>query len=111
MNYKPNQGDIIWLNLDPQAGHEQKGHRPVIVVSNNEFHKRIANLVMICPIATTDRNFPTHIRLDNRTKTSGIIKCEQAKILDYKNRNASFIEESPDDILEEAKDIVMSFIE
>jgi len=111
MNYKPKQGDIIWLNLDPQSGAEQRGHRPVIVVSNDEFHRRIANLVMICPIATTDRNFPTHIKLDDRTKTSGFIKCEQAKILDYKERNANFIEIAPKDVLEEAKDLVISFIE
>ena len=112
MNYKPRQGDIIWLNLNPQAGAEQSGHRPVIVVSNDEFHKRIANLVMICPITNTDRNFPTHIRLNNnRTKTSGVIKCEQAKILDHKERHASFIETAPKDILDEAKDLVTSFIE
>jgi len=111
MSYKPRQGDIIWLNLNPQTGTEQSGHRPVIIVSNDEFHRRIANLIMICPITSTDRDFPTHIKLDNRTRTSGVIKCEQAKILDFKQRNASFIEIAPEDILSEAKDLVISFIE
>jgi len=111
MNYKPKQGDIIWLNLDPQAGVEQSGHRPVIVVSNEEFHNRITNLIMICPITNTDRNFPTHVKLDNITKTTGVVKCEQAKILDFKHRDAKFIEAAPVEILDEVKDIVMGFIE
>ena len=111
MNYKPKQGDIIWLNLDEQVGVEQSGHRPVIVVSNEEFHRRIANLIMICPITSTDRNFPTHVKLDNTNKTTGVVKCEQAKILDFKCRDAKFIEVAPVEILEEVKDIVMGFIE
>ena len=111
MRYNPKQGDIIWLNLNSQTGVEQSGHRPVVVVSNEEFHARIENLIMICPITSRNRNFPTHIELDDRTRTSGVVKCEQAKILDYKNRNASFIEVLPVDILEEVKDVVISFIE
>ena len=111
MSYQPKQGDIIWLNLNPQTGTEQSGNRPVVVVSNDEFHARIKNLVMICPITSRNRNFPTHIALDDRTRTSGVVKCEQAKILDFKNRNANFVEVLPVDILEEVKDVVISFIE
>ena len=52
-----------------------------------------------------------HVKLNSRTNTAGVIKCEQAKILDYKNRNAKFIEVVPEDILEKVKALVMSFVE
>jgi mRNA interferase MazF len=68
--YQPKQGDIIVIDFDPQAGHEQKGRRPCLVVSNNQFYMR-TKLAMVCPITNTVSGFPMHILLDNRTKTTG----------------------------------------
>jgi mRNA interferase MazF len=81
MAYQPKQGDIVVIDFDPQAGHEQKGRRPCLVVSNNQFHIR-TKLAMVCPITNTASGFPMHIPLDNRTKTTGEIMCEQVKCLD-----------------------------
>ena len=111
MTYKANQGDIIWLDFDPQAGYEQKGRRPAIVVSNNKFNKFQKVTAMVCPITNTDRGIPIHVKLDERTKTSGVILCDQVKILDLKERNAGFIESVPDDIIFEVADIVAGFVE
>ena len=72
MIYRARQGDIIWLNFDPQAGNEQKGRRPAIVVSNNRFNNLAKTGAMICPITNTDRNLPFQVRLDARTKTRGV---------------------------------------
>jgi mRNA interferase MazF len=110
MPYAPTQGDIIILNFDPQTGHEQKGRRPGLIVSNAQFHNR-TNMAMVCPITNTLSGFPTHIPLDNRTKTSGEVMCEQVKCLDITARNATYKETVPDDILEEAIDLVCSFVE
>jgi mRNA interferase MazF len=110
MAYQPNQGDIIIIDFDPQAGHEQKGRRPCVVVSNNQFHKR-TNMAMVCPITNAISGFPMHIRLDDRTKTTGEIMCEQAKCLDIDARNASYKESIPDDLLDEAIDLICSFVE
>ena len=110
MQYVPNQGDIVYLDFDPQAGHEQKGRRPCLIVSNNEFHKR-SNLAMVCPITSKSSGFPTHVTLDAAMRTSGEIMCEQAKCLDISARNASFVETAPNDILDEAIDLICSFVE
>ena len=104
------QGDIVYLDFDPQAGHEQRGKRPAVVVSNNTFNK-FTRLALVCPITSTNRGFPLHVSLDNRTQTSGVIMCEQVKALDIVARNASFFERVPQDMLDEVVGLVVSFIE
>lgn len=110
MAYTPEHGDIIFLEFDPQAGHEQKGKRAALVVSNSTYNK-FTKMAMVCPITNKNRNFPLHVELDERTKTTGVIMCEQVKALDVKARNASFHEKIPKDILEEVVDILIGFVE
>ena len=64
MQYRPAQGDIILLHFNPQAGHEQRGQRPALVVSNDVFN-RFTKIAMVCPITNTDKGFPLHVRLDS----------------------------------------------
>ena len=111
MAYRARQGDIIWLTLDPQTGHEQKGRRPALVISNNTFHEFSKASAMVCPITNTNRSIPIQVRLDGRTKTGGVVLCDQAKVLDLHRRNAEWIEAAPEDILFEAVDIVRGLIE
>jgi mRNA interferase MazF len=110
MVYIPEQGDIILLEFDPQAGHEQKGRRPAFVVSNNTFNQ-FTRIAVVCPITNTNKGFPLHIPLDEKTNTIGVIMCEQVKSLDISARNALFLEKAPKDILEEVIDIITGFIE
>ena len=124
MSYKPKQGDIIFLDFNPQTGHgtaakpqcgagsppAQKGRRPAIVVSNEQFHIR-TNLALVCPITNTISDFPMHIKLDNRTTTTGEIMCEQAKCLDINARNALFSESAPEDVLDNAIDLICAIVE
>lgn len=104
------QGDIVYLDFDPQAGHEQKDRRPALVISNNLFN-RVSSLTMVCPITHTDRGHPFHLRLDERTRTDGVILCDQARMLDLNSRHASFVERAPEDISSEAVDMVIGFLE
>ncbi|MCG9966695.1 type II toxin-antitoxin system PemK/MazF family toxin [Pelotomaculum terephthalicicum JT] len=108
MPYTPAQGDIITLEFDPQAGHEQKGRRPALVVSNDTFNN-FTKIAVVCPITNTSRGFPLHVPLDERTATTGVIMCEQVKALDMLARKARFKEKAPADILEEAVDILVGF--
>lgn len=110
MEYKAKQGDIVWLTLDPQAGHEQRGRRPALVISNNIFNVFTKTGAMICPITSTGKNNPIRPRLVGSTKTSGVIMCDQAKILDLEIRNAEYIERVPEDILSEVVDIVQEIV-
>ena len=111
MSYKAKQGDLIWLDLDPQTGHEQSGRRPAIVASNNSFNYYSKTAAMVCPITNTDRGIPIQLKLDERTKTSGVIMCDQAKILDLQKRNAEYIERVPEDVILEVVDIISGFLE
>ena len=104
------QGDIIYLDFDPQTGHEQKGRRPAFVVSNSDFN-HFTKAAIVCPITNTDKNIPIQVKLDGRTKTTGVIMCEQLKALDISKRNAVFIEKAPPEIIAEVIDLVFSFIE
>lgn len=98
MSYRPQQGDVIMMNFQPNAGHEQQGRRPALVISNDSFH-RYTRMAIVCPITNTDRDFPLHVKLDGRTQTTGNILCEQVKSLDYEARMAAFKEKAPDDIV------------
>ena len=104
------QGDIVYLDFDPQSGHEQNGRRPALVISNNLFN-RVSSLTMVCPITHTDRGSPFYIHLDSRTKTDGVVMCDQVRMLDLNSRKAAFEEKTPDDILAEAIDIIRAIIE
>lgn len=104
------QGDIIYLDFDPQAGHEQKGRRSGLVVSNDLFN-RTNHFTMVCPITHTDRGLPFHIRLDGTTKIDGVVLCDQARMLDLNVRNASFVEKAPTELVAEAVDLITGFIE
>lgn len=104
------QGTIIKINFNPQAGHEQAGYRPAVVISNNVFNEK-AKLSIVCPITNTDNHFPLHIPLDERTKTTGVILCEHIKALDLNSRTFQILEALPKDILEKVINVVYSEIE
>lgn len=110
MVYTPEQGDIILLEFDPQAGHEQKGRRPAFVASNNTFNQ-FTKMALVCPITGTKRGFPLHVPLDGRTKTTGVIMCEQTKSLDMTARKATFLEKAPQDITDEVVEIIISSLD
>lgn len=104
------QGIIIKINFNPQAGHEQAGYRPAVVISNNIFNEK-TRLSIVCPITNTNNHFPLHIPLDERTKTTGVILCEHIKALDLNSRKYQEVENLPEDLLKEVIDIVYSEIE
>jgi len=107
MSQELKQGDIIKTNFIPQAGHEQAGYRPAVVVSRGLFNKT-TQMPIVCPITNTKRAFPFHVTLDERTKTTGVIQCEQVKTLDIDERAYIFIEELPSDLLKQVLNILQN---
>ena len=89
--YIPEQGDIVYLNLEPTKGHEQSGIRPAVVISNNVFNKN-TKMAIVCPITSNDKEFPTHYKLEDTTKIHGSVLCEHIRSIDYEFRNLKFIE-------------------
>lgn len=104
-NYIPRKGDFISLTFDPQSGHEQKGRRPALVISNYLFNKAI-NLAIVCPLTTTDRRIPFHLAVPAGAKVSGFVMVEQVKSVDYVARQAKFIQKAPSEIIEDALSIL-----
>lgn len=100
MSYIPNQGDIIWLDFSPQSGHEQKGRRPALVISNYFFNRQ-TGLSMVCPITSARRNYPLHVQLDCCKEITGYVMVEQVKSIDYQSRNAGFAEKATEALLNE----------
>jgi mRNA interferase MazF len=105
------QGDIIKIDFDPQVGHEQAGYRPAVVISNDYAINRHRNVVYICPVTNTAKPYPTHVPLDNRTKTTGVVLCEHGKALDLNTRTFVFVEKCPADILCEVINRVKALID
>ena len=104
------QGDIIKVSFDPKSGHEQAGFRPALVISNNEFIRR-TKLAIVCPITNTDNSFPLHVKLDSRTKTTGVVLCEHVRTLDLTARQNKYVEKIPDDLLQNVTNIVFAEVE
>ena len=104
------QGDIIKINFNPQAGHEQAGYRPALVISNDVFNQK-TNLNIVCPITNTNNSFPLHVPLDARTSTTGVVLCEHIKSLDLNARSYRVVEQIPSDLLQKVLDIVFAEIE
>lgn len=91
--YIPKKLDIIYTNFSPQAGKEQAGRRPALVISSTEYNK-ISGLVLIMPITSKVKNFPFEVPLANNLKTKGVILTDHIKCIDWKTRKAKFIEET-----------------
>lgn len=107
-NYK--QGEIVILDFDPQAGHEQKGRRPAIVVSNDVFNK-YSSVTLVCPITHTANNNPFRVELGGASNIDGYVMCDQVRALDLTARNASFVEHAPKDVITEVVDVITAMIE
>lgn len=105
MRFVPSAGDFIYLTFDPQAGHEQRGRRPALVVSNSRFNRR-TGLAIVCPVTNTRHNLPFHLPVPASSGLTGFVMAEQVKSVDFASRAAIFIEASPGEFLQDVRDIL-----
>ena len=108
--YIPEKGDFITLSFDPQSGHEQKGRRPALVISNFLFNKA-TGLTIVCPITNTDRNIPFHLPVPSDSSLTGFVMAEQVKSVDYNARKARFVEKAPAQFVEDVVAVVAACIQ
>src|SRR5829696_8786713 len=90
MPYIPDRGDAVWIMLTPQAGHEQAGRRPAVVVSPAVYNGRVG-LAILCPLTNQIKGYPFEVVLPTGLTVTGAILSDQVKSLDWRARNASFI--------------------
>jgi mRNA interferase MazF len=98
--YAPERGDLIWLSFSPQAGHEQAGRRPALVVSPGAYNRRVG-LAICCPITSRAKGYPFEVALGSTGSTRGVILSDQVKSLDWRARNAEFIERAAAEVTTE----------
>jgi mRNA interferase MazF len=96
-NYSPERGDIVWLSFSPQAGHEQAGRRPALIVSPGVYNRKVG-LAICCPITSQAKGYPFEVALESAVRTRGAVLSDQVKSLDWRARKAEFIERAPDDV-------------
>ena len=90
-NYVPDQGDLVWLDFDPQAGHEQAGRRPALVLSPKSYNQA-TKLMLCCPVTSRVKGYPFEVVIFGSHKISGVALSDQIRSFDWIARNASFIE-------------------
>ncbi|MFL6228764.1 MAG: type II toxin-antitoxin system PemK/MazF family toxin [Pyrinomonadaceae bacterium] len=101
MAYVPERGDAIWITLSPQAGHEQAGRRPALVLSPSAYNRKVG-LAILCPVTSQIKGYPFEVRIPEGLKVKGAILSDQVKNLDWKERQAEFICRLPAGTTEDA---------
>lgn len=89
-NYVPDRGDIVWLDFNPQSGHEQSGKRPAIVISPKGYNSKVG-LALFQPITSKQKGYPFEVQLPSNLSISGVILSDQIKRLDWKVRKIKYI--------------------
>ena len=98
--YIPEQGDVVWINMNPQAGHEQAGRRPAIVLSPGSYNSKVG-LAIFCPITNQIKGYPFEVLIPSGLKVTGAILSDQVKSLDWKIRNTEFYDKAPEMVISE----------
>lgn len=98
--YVPDRGHAVWMNFNPQAGHEQAGHRPALVISPASYNGR-TGLVLCCPITSQVKGYPFEVKIEGNSLISGVALADQIKNLDWQVRGVKFVTEVDEAVLEE----------
>ena len=108
VNKTPDQGDVVWLSLDPTKGHEQSGRRPVIVITKKEYNKATGCFLM-CPLTTKKKGYMTEVLCEIYDKTA-VILSDQIRCVDFTLRKAEYITTVSDEIMSEVKAKIRALI-
>ena len=98
-NYIPDRGDIVWLDFTPQAGYEQQGKRPAVVISPQAYNKK-TRLALFCPITSKEKGYPFEVKIETG-KINGVVLSDQIKSLDWQQRGAEFIVKATEEEMSE----------
>lgn len=99
--YVPDRGDVVWLTFDPQAGYEQSGRRPAVVISPRAYNGKVG-LALFCPVTGTRKGYPYEVEIPAGLPITGVILSDQLKSLDWRARKAEHVCPLPSDTLLDA---------
>ena len=98
--YAPDRGDVVWLDLDPQAGHEQAGHRLALTISPRAYNQKVG-LALFCPITTRAKGYPFEVAFPPGGKSEGVVLADQLESLDFRARGARRFDRAPAEVVAE----------
>jgi mRNA interferase MazF len=101
--YVPDRGDCIWLNFNPQTGKEQSGRRPALVLSPKAYNEKVG-LCLVVPITSKKKGYPFEVDLGSTVSIQGVILTDQVRSLDWRVRQAQFIETISKQVLQAVLD-------
>lgn len=99
-NYIPDRGDLVWLQFNPQSGHEQSGKRPALVLSPAQYNGKVG-LALFCPVTSKVKGYPFEVVIPQDLPIEGVILSDQIKSLDWQSRQVKFICRVPKETLDE----------
>lgn len=99
----PDRGDVVWLSFRPQAGHEQDGRRPAVVLSPGAYNGKVG-LALLCPITRQAKGYPFEVRLPDGLPVTGVVLADRVKSLDWRARRAERIGVLPQPLVSEILD-------
>jgi mRNA interferase MazF len=108
--YEPKKGDVVWLDFNPQTGHEQAGRRPALVLTPLLYNKKVG-LAVFCPITSKIKDYPFVVVIPDNLKIKGAILSDQVKSFDWRARKAEFICKLPEKLLKEVKEKLRTLLE
>ena len=98
--YTPQRGDVVWITLNPQAGHEQAGRRPAVVLSPLAYNEKVG-LAILCPITSQEKGYPFEVKIPKGLAVTGVVLADQVKYLDWRARNAERMDTLPAGVMTE----------
>jgi mRNA interferase MazF len=108
-SYIPDRGDSAWLNLNPQAGHEQRGKRPALILSPKIYNKK-TSLCLCLPITSKIKGYPFEVPLPSELSIEGVVLSDQIKNLDFGVREITFICKAPNDVVQTVQKNVLALV-
>ena len=107
--YIPERGDVVWLDFIPQAGHEQMGRRPAVILSPAKYNR--IGLAICCPVTSHAKGYPFEVSLPASFDISGVVLCDQIKNVDWKARDVKFIDRMSSTVLHSIVQRVVTLID
>ena len=98
--YVPARGDVVWITLNPQAGHGQAGRCPALVLSPRSYNGKV-ELAVCCPITSQRKGYPFEVSIPDGLRVTGVVLSDQAKSMDWRARRAEFACRVPDETVSE----------
>lgn len=105
----PERGDLVWIDFDPQAGHEQAGRRPALVLSPRAYHQA-APFAVVCPITSTRKGYPFEVELPPGLPIAGVVLADQVKSIDRRVRRIERAGKVPPDVVAEVVARIMPLL-